>query len=1178
MEKDFYLIYFESAQEPRLNAALHAAGLPLKIADGKISPDVAGALIEKNPGNLIFVCPFSGEPYLPKAVAEALNSEMDALYLKAGLPKNGEVLIGGSSVYGCLLKNGENSVLLLDSGHLSEALAPNSIKTITESLCAPVLSDSSLELLRRLKATAAENTDIAPTNSADENIYGAPTDSAEENTQSTEDDTAVYKADVPENADEAEAYKTETFKSEADKIETFKSEADKIEINKSDVSKSAAAIENSAAAELGESTAENALAEKTPANKKIPAAEINAPNASAVKTDALKSETGAKTMQDFIAPPTPGKSAVGNFSTVNYSKANDFLAPPIPKNEGTPAEAAQGGERSYAEENGIKPRRVIDPELLKGFSEDNVDVLQEKPKKSPFKIVAGILAVVLAVTATVGGITFYKNRDGARCDKVYKELAAKVSKGDSADGDCDLKNKYAALTKTNADFVGFFTPSGAKYGYPVVTAEEKGAAYYETHLFGGEKNRYGTIYTETAASLADTAPILVLKNSAPDSGRLLGLLAPYLKQSYYEKHKTFLFDTLNTPGEWAVFAAFSYEKTEPFMIERTSFLNDSLFNSYISNLKEHSKIKCAVAVEPQDRLLITVRKNGDSYTVVAARKLRENETADKISDTVTAAVDAVSSAAQSAESKSGSSQTKTTSFDSVISAIGGTKKPTAVPTGRYEQTGLTTDMDKTAKVQMDRVVTMVNVTGMNKSGAKSILQSTLGVNVSIEEKESTEPRGTVLEQSVADGAEISTDVTVTLTVSIGLSSGKTVVPELVGNLEANAEAILDRSNLRKGKVTKQKSALEKGTILSQSIDEGKKTNINTKIDLIVSDGTGKITTVKMPNLSGKSKSKASAALKKAGLKVGKISTVTSSKKAGTVIKQECPAGKKVQQGEAVGFSVSNGSKVNNLTVTNGSSWSVKVNGKYYSPGAVIKGDYNDIIPCIVEAEMGSGCHIEGLKAQAVAAYCWLINAGSTKGSAPSVPMKTPESKAKKAAAAVAGQRVMYGGEVAQTYYYAISAGYSANCKDIWFADLPYLRAVASPGDKKASGYKTTETYSAATLKSRVKSVYGVDLSGISKTKWFSVKYDENGAYVRSVSLGGKKTVRGVSFRDELLNYELRSSAFKVSYNKSRDRFTFTVYGYGHGVGMSQVGADYYAGLGWSYEQILTHYYKGTTVK
>ena len=37
-------------------------------------------------------------------------------------------------------------------------------------------------------------------------------------------------------------------------------------------------------------------------------------------------------------------------------------------------------------------------------------------------------------------------------------------------------------------------------------------------------------------------------------------------------------------------------------------------------------------------------------------------------------------------------------------------------------------------------------------------------------------------------------------------------------------------------------------------------------------------------------------------------------------------------------------------------------------------------------------------------------------------------------------------------------------------------------------------------------------------------------------------------------------------------FTFYVFGYGHGVGMSQTGANYLAGLGWSWADILAHYY------
>src|SRR5215468_12393898 len=42
-------------------------------------------------------------------------------------------------------------------------------------------------------------------------------------------------------------------------------------------------------------------------------------------------------------------------------------------------------------------------------------------------------------------------------------------------------------------------------------------------------------------------------------------------------------------------------------------------------------------------------------------------------------------------------------------------------------------------------------------------------------------------------------------------------------------------------------------------------------------------------------------------------------------------------------------------------------------------------------------------------------------------------------------------------------------------------------------------------------------------------------------------------------------------------FVFTGHGWGHGVGMSQYGAYGYAQHGWSFQQILAHYYPGTTL-
>ncbi len=47
---------------------------------------------------------------------------------------------------------------------------------------------------------------------------------------------------------------------------------------------------------------------------------------------------------------------------------------------------------------------------------------------------------------------------------------------------------------------------------------------------------------------------------------------------------------------------------------------------------------------------------------------------------------------------------------------------------------------------------------------------------------------------------------------------------------------------------------------------------------------------------------------------------------------------------------------------------------------------------------------------------------------------------------------------------------------------------------------------------------------------------------------------------------------------SAGTFAFTTYGYGHGVGMSQNGANFYANYaGWNYQDILFHYYPGTTL-
>ena len=56
---------------------------------------------------------------------------------------------------------------------------------------------------------------------------------------------------------------------------------------------------------------------------------------------------------------------------------------------------------------------------------------------------------------------------------------------------------------------------------------------------------------------------------------------------------------------------------------------------------------------------------------------------------------------------------------------------------------------------------------------------------------------------------------------------------------------------------------------------------------------------------------------------------------------------------------------------------------------------------------------------------------------------------------------------------------------------------------------------------------------------------------------------------------LKSTNFNIT--KEGENIIFKVVGNGHGVGMSQTGADSLAKQGFSYNEILTHYYTGTQI-
>ena len=132
-------------------------------------------------------------------------------------------------------------------------------------------------------------------------------------------------------------------------------------------------------------------------------------------------------------------------------------------------------------------------------------------------------------------------------------------------------------------------------------------------------------------------------------------------------------------------------------------------------------------------------------------------------------------------------------------------------------------------------------------------------------------------------------------------------------------------------------------------------------------------------------------------------------------------------------------------------------------------------------------------------------------------------------------------------------------------------SVDSSQDVSANDFTEVKTFLPTEIKSKFTEVYSDIVFSSDCSSWISIQSTTNADTVVSVNVGSM-TISGQEFRNVL---GLRSSAFEVSYNG--DTFDITTKGYGHDVGMSQYGANQLALQGYSYVDILKHYYNGVDI-
>ena len=254
-----------------------------------------------------------------------------------------------------------------------------------------------------------------------------------------------------------------------------------------------------------------------------------------------------------------------------------------------------------------------------------------------------------------------------------------------------------------------------------------------------------------------------------------------------------------------------------------------------------------------------------------------------------------------------------------------------------------------------------------------------------------------------------------------------------------------------------------------------------------------------------------------------------------------------------------------------------------------------IIGCVA-AEMPAKYHTEALKAQAVASYTYAMktreqNKNSKNSSFGGADITDSpdthqayinqderkekwgekfeeyEKKISSAVDDVFGIFMTYNGEAVLAVYHSISAGSTQSAENLWGVEIPYLISVESAGDKLSPDYISTSKFSEKEFAELCEEC-GIKTDG--EINIGEMKKDENG-YVVSVMLCGNE-ISAAKFREV---FSLRSNCFDIRY--SDGEYIITCKGYGHGAGMSQYGADYMARQGFSWREILEHYYTGIEI-
>lgn len=247
---------------------------------------------------------------------------------------------------------------------------------------------------------------------------------------------------------------------------------------------------------------------------------------------------------------------------------------------------------------------------------------------------------------------------------------------------------------------------------------------------------------------------------------------------------------------------------------------------------------------------------------------------------------------------------------------------------------------------------------------------------------------------------------------------------------------------------------------------------------------------------------------------------------------------------------------------------------------------------VLAAEMPLSFEEEALKAQVVAAHSFALKRYGEDGvylTNPNVfqayvskagrekkfksKFDQNERKLEYIVSQVADTIITYEDQPIVAVFHSMSAGKTRNGADVWGGNYPYLTKADSHDETSLEKFLTETEISKQDVESTLKEKFPSIQLPQNPKDWFEIISKKDSDYIETIRVGNEN-ISGDKLRSI---FSLRSSSLDINYTP-QDTFIFKCKGHGHGVGMSQYGANELAKKGKTYEEILKHYYKDTTLK